>query len=71
MNRLFQAQSWTGKDSAKVGSTMALVTSMIPLSYVFVSSLTGPLMQATGDPASPIYYATACTFMAAVVFAFT
>ena len=67
----FQAQSLTGKGSAKVGSTMALVTSMLPLSYVLVSSLTGPLIQATGDPSSPLYYAAACTLTAAFVFAFT
>ena len=50
---------------------MAVVTSMLSLSYVVVSSLTGPVIHASGDPASPMYYAVACTFTAAVVFAFT
>lgn len=60
-----------GEGKANVGRTMALVTTMIPLSNLLVSSMTGPLISSSGDPASPLYYTIAATFVAAVVFVFT
>ncbi|KAK7115327.1 uncharacterized protein [Littorina saxatilis] len=60
-----------GKSSGpKMGTTMALVTGMLSLSIIMVSSLTGPLIYVTEDPASPLYYTAVCTAAAAVVFAF-
>ncbi|XP_076470473.1 uncharacterized protein LOC143300583 [Babylonia areolata] len=66
-----EARAGGGEGQANVGSTMALVTSMIPLSNILVSSMTGPLIFSTGNPASPLYYTIAATFVAGVVFVFT
>ncbi|KAK7493857.1 hypothetical protein BaRGS_00014998 [Batillaria attramentaria] len=65
-----EAKSLTGAGKVKVGTTMALVTSMMPLAYVVVCSMAGPLMDATGDPGAPMFYGAACTVMGAAVFVF-
>ncbi|XP_076449328.1 uncharacterized protein LOC143285791 [Babylonia areolata] len=78
-NAICQQAALGGKESspgggggrAKVGSTMALMTAMMPLSYVLVSTVTGPLIHVTGDPAAPLNYAITTVALAAVVFAFT
>lgn len=71
-NEICQEEAKSGGDGkANVGSTMALVTTMIPMSNLLVSSMTGPLIYSTQNPAAPLYYTIAATFVAAVVFIFT
>ncbi|KAL8600449.1 hypothetical protein ACOMHN_010154 [Nucella lapillus] len=60
-----------GKGQANVGRTMALVTTMVSLSNLLVSSMTGPLLSSSRGPASPLYYTIAATFVAALIFVFT
>ncbi|KAK7114973.1 membrane-associated transporter protein-like [Littorina saxatilis] len=46
-----------GSSSSSSGSSMAAITAMIPASYVLVSLIMGPLMEVTGYPGAPIFFA--------------
>ncbi|XP_059155443.1 uncharacterized protein LOC131940704 [Physella acuta] len=49
------------------GATMSWVTATQPLSYLVLSTFMGPLLEASGDPASPLYYALVTAGIGALV----
>ncbi|XP_076462082.1 uncharacterized protein LOC143294593 [Babylonia areolata] len=56
----------SGGPGSSFGSTMALVTSALPMAYLVTSSVIGPLVDATGDPSAPLVMGTVCLGMSAL-----
>ena len=62
----FKNESEGGSHSSQSGVAIASIAAMIPASYCLVSLVMGPLMDATGYPGTPIFFASASCMLGAL-----